>query len=80
MLNIECKFNVGEIVGYMSPCGKQLTNRVESISITVGRSSYRTSAWVETAKTNVEINIIYKLENVPAGYLLSESSLFTIEQ
>lgn len=79
-MEIKTKAEVNQEIFYLSDKGRVMSNKVESIDIRVGTSTYRTSHWVETAKSNVQVSIMYKLFNVPAGYILMEDSIYTSKE
>lgn len=76
MANIETKLSCNDEVFFINPQGKITSDKVESIHVTIGSSSYRTDHWVGTGRTGVQTQILYKLFNHPAGFLLSESSVY----
>jgi hypothetical protein len=73
---VEFKLTVGDTAWFLNQQGKLISDRVEKVDITIGSSSYRTSHWLETAKTPVKAVITYKFENHPAGFILTENSVY----
>lgn len=75
-MNITTKADVGQEVFYISHNGKIMSNKVELVNVTIGKSTYAREGGVGVVKSGVETLITYRLANTPASYLLTESSIF----
>lgn len=80
-MEIKTKLSVGDEAYYVNHQGKIVKSNVESFKVEVGTSRTYTGIWVTHATNSpVQVNVLYKLDGMPAGFILTEDRVFSTKE